>query len=93
MLYWTEDRLCYSHVWEDGEIAVAGVVEDYLYLSSVIGIDGAWCIQDNDLVFGCEAACRTDLDFMVGWDFDGDSCGDAETIVGMDDQLFWQICV
>ena len=60
------DHLGYAFAVGDGEGLAAEVDEDDAYLSSIVGVDGAWGVEHGDAVLEGESAAWTYLGF-VAW--------------------------
>lgn len=72
----------------DMKIVFCGIKEDDHDFASVVGVDGAWCVQDGDAVFKGEPASWSDFDMAVLGGGDGQSRVDECAATGWDCDIF-----
>ncbi len=86
---WGDEHLSQSHAAFDGEGCVAEVDEWELEFAAVVGVDGAWGVNEGDAVFGCKAGPGSDLGFVTWRDGDCEATGDEADFVWVEgDGLF-----
>ena len=87
------DHLCYALAVVDGEGLVGEIDEDDADFAAIVGINGAWGIQNGDAVLDGQSATWAYLRLVACGQGDEESCGDQGTLQGLELDGSIEVCL
>lgn len=86
------DHLANAVAIMDCERLVGEIYKDGANLAAIVGIDGAWCVEDSNAALGSETAAWANLRLVALWQLDEDACRYDGPCERLERYIVGQVC-